>query len=69
MPEESVLRRTLLGQTKRGVLLADRGKFGRTARLCTFGLGEVRSLVTDSPPPPAFAARLHELGVEVLCAD
>jgi DeoR family glycerol-3-phosphate regulon repressor len=65
--EESVLRQTLLSHARRCVLLADRGKFGRTARLRTFGLGDVRTLVTDSKPPALFAKSFRDLAVEVLC--
>ena len=66
--EESVLRQTLIGHARRGVLLVDRSKFGRSARLRTFGLGEIRTVVTDSRPPAAFASRFAALGVEVLHA-
>ena len=64
--EESVLRQTLVAHAHRGVLLADCSKFGRSARLCTFALGVVRTLITDSRPPSPFAQRFNELGVEVM---
>ena len=51
---ESVLRRTLKGQARRAVLLAECHTFGRRATLRTFGLGEPLSIVTDSPPPAPF---------------
>ncbi|KQP41203.1 DeoR family transcriptional regulator [Methylobacterium sp. Leaf104] len=60
---ESVLRRTLREQSRRAVLLADSRKFGRQANLCTFGLAEKLSIVTDKPPPEAFqdAFARHEI--------
>jgi DeoR family transcriptional regulator, glycerol-3-phosphate regulon repressor len=60
---ESVLRRTLVGQARRRVILADSGKFGRQANLCTFDLSEPLSVVTDRPPPPPFRERFarHEI--------
>jgi DeoR family glycerol-3-phosphate regulon repressor len=64
--EESVLRQTLLAHARRCVMLADSSKFGRTARLRTFGLGEVGLLVSDIRPPPAFAKRFGECNVEVM---
>ncbi|SON56627.1 Glycerol-3-phosphate regulon repressor [Hartmannibacter diazotrophicus] len=51
---ESALRKTLRGQTRRSVLLADSRKFGRQANLYTFGLGDPLTVVTDKPPPQAF---------------
>lgn len=51
---ESVLRRTLKHQARRGVLLVDSRKFGRQANLYTFGLSEPLTVVTDREPPPAF---------------
>lgn len=51
---ESVLRRALKGQSRRAVLLVDSRKFGRQANLCTFGLADGLSVVTDRPPPPPF---------------
>lgn len=64
--EESVLRQTLAGHARRCVLLAGHSKFGLSARLCTFGLGDIATLVTDRPPPPEFVARFSKLSVEVL---
>jgi DeoR family glycerol-3-phosphate regulon repressor len=64
--EESVLRQTLLTHARRCVMLADSSKFGRTARLRTFGLGEVGLLISDIRPPATFAKRFQELTVEVM---
>lgn len=63
--EESVLRQTLVAHAHRGILLADCSKFDRSARLCTFALGAVRTLITDRHPPSPFAQRFNALGVEV----
>jgi DeoR family glycerol-3-phosphate regulon repressor len=64
--EESVLRQTLVNHARRCVMLADSSKFGRSARLRTFAIEEVRTLITDRRPPAAFADRFAAVGMEVL---
>lgn len=51
---ESVLRRTLTGQTRRSVLLVDSRKFGRQANVQTFALSDRMTIVTDQDPPQPF---------------
>ena len=65
---ESVLRRTLRGQSRRSVLLADSRKFGRQANICTFSLGEPLSVVTDKPPPEAFQDAFARYAIETIHA-
>ena len=65
---ESVLRRTLIGQARRAVILADSGKFGRQANLCTFPLDAPLTLVTDRPPPRPFLDVFTRHGIAVLSA-
>ena len=52
-PEESALRRILLGQAKQPVLLVDHSKFGRQAYVRTFLLSEVDCVICDKRPPRA----------------
>ncbi|WP_375410618.1 DeoR/GlpR family DNA-binding transcription regulator [uncultured Methylobacterium sp.] len=63
---ESVLRRTLKGQSRRAVLLADSRKFGCQANLCTFPLGEALSIVTDKLPPPPFQDVFARHDIEII---
>jgi DeoR family glycerol-3-phosphate regulon repressor len=64
--DEAVLRRTLLGQSRQSVLLADSRKFGHLARVHNFGLGEVKWVVTDRPPPEPFQKAFAEHEVNVV---
>lgn len=64
---ESVLRRTLRGQTRRAVLLADSRKFGRQANLRTFALTTPLTVVTERPPPAPFAEAFARHDIEILC--
>lgn len=63
--EESELRRAVIGQTRRPVLLVDDGKFGRHASIRTFDLATPLTVVTNRPVVPPFAAIFEEAGVEV----
>ncbi|NEU13667.1 DeoR/GlpR transcriptional regulator [Methylobacterium sp. BTF04] len=63
---ESVLRRVLKDQSRRAVLLADSRKFGRQANLCTFGLGDALSVVTDRPPPRLFQDAFDRHAIDLI---
>ncbi|WBO59208.1 hypothetical protein GT370_19530 [Acidocella sp. MX-AZ03] len=63
---ESVLRRALKSQARRGVILVDSSKFGRQANLHTFGLHEALTIVTDRPPPPAFMEVFKQHDIELI---
>lgn len=63
---ESVLRRALKSQARRGVILVDSSKFGRQANLHTFGLHEALTIVTDRKPPPAFMEVFKQHDIELI---
>jgi DeoR family glycerol-3-phosphate regulon repressor len=65
---ESVLRRTLKPQARRSVMLVDSGKFGRQANLCTFGLDDALTVVTDREPPAVFMEVFARHDVELITA-
>lgn len=63
--DESLLRRTLLKQSHRQIILVDHSKFGRRAYARTFGLDELKHVVTDRDPPAAFGQAFAARGVTV----
>lgn len=63
--EESELRRVLIEQTRRPVILADDSKFGRHASIRTFDLSTPLTVVTNRPIGPPFARLFAEAGVAV----
>lgn len=63
--EESELRRVLIEQTRRPVILADDSKFGRHASIRTFDLSTPLTVVTNQPVGPPFAQLFAEAGVAV----
>lgn len=66
--EEAALRRAAVEQAGRSVILADTSKFGRLGSVRTFGFADIRTLVTNAPPPAEFAAAFQQSNVEVLHA-
>lgn len=64
-PEKVVIKRAVLAACRRGVLLADAGKHGRTALIRVAPAAALATLVTDAAPPPALAAALAEARVAV----
>ncbi|WP_018043331.1 DeoR/GlpR family DNA-binding transcription regulator [Methylobacterium sp. 88A] len=63
---ESALRKVLRGQARQSVLLADSRKFGRQANICTFGLSERLTLVTDRPPPQPFLDHFTQHDIDLI---
>ncbi len=68
-PEEAEFSQAVIARSTRVMVVADHSKFGRQASVMVCGPEGVDLLVTDQPPPPAFAKRLAEAGVEVLIPD
>jgi DeoR family transcriptional regulator, glycerol-3-phosphate regulon repressor len=64
--EESDLRRALIPQCHRGVLIVDDSKFGRRASVRTFDLQEDLLVVTNRHPPEPFAGIFAESGLKIL---
>jgi DeoR family glycerol-3-phosphate regulon repressor len=64
--DEAGLRRTLVRQARRNIILADHSKFGRRALIRTVELEAIQVLITDRAPPAAFASMLDAARIEVL---
>jgi len=64
--EESALRRVLLSQARQPVVLADHSKFGRQAYMRTFGLDEVKCVVSDRAPPRPLREAFDAGGVHLV---
>jgi DeoR family transcriptional regulator, fructose operon transcriptional repressor len=68
--EEAAETAAMIDVARRTIVVADRGKFSRTAFARIAGFERVDMLVTDAPPPEAILRALEEAGVElVLCGD
>ena len=65
-PEEAEFSQAVIAQASRVVVTADHSKFGRQATVKVCDLADVDALITDRPPPPAFAKSLTEAEVEVM---
>lgn len=63
---ESVLRRVLAAQARRSVLLVDSNKFGRQANLCTFGLKQRLTVVSERKPPAAFLEKFTQNDIDLI---
>lgn len=68
-PEEAEFSQAVIARANRVMVVADHSKFGRQASVMVCALEGADLLVTDQPPPPAFAKRLADAGVEVLIPD
>jgi DeoR family glycerol-3-phosphate regulon repressor len=67
-PEDTEVKRALMANAGRVVVLCDASKFGRRALARVAPLNAVSTLVTDGPPPDDIAAELDRHGVEVVLA-
>lgn len=67
--EEAELKRALLGNAKRTVLLCDHSKIGKTAFCKVCDASGLSAIVTDTPLPTQDAALLAEKGVEILVVE
>jgi DeoR family glycerol-3-phosphate regulon repressor len=65
-PEEAEFSQAVIAQANRVIVAADHSKFGRQASVRVCDLSGVDALITDRPPPPAFARRLAEAEVEIV---
>lgn len=63
---EAELRRVLVQQSRLRIILADHGKFGRHARVCSLDFRSVDRLVTDCAPPERFGAAFSRAGMKVV---
>ncbi len=62
---EAEFSRTVMDRAEHVVVVADHTKFGRKGFVRVCGLDRIDTLITDAPPPAAFARALAEAGVTV----
>lgn len=65
--EEAALRKIMLNNAQKRVLLCDSSKFGRISTSSLFGFEMIDCLVTDTRPSEEWLAYLGSKGVEVIC--
>jgi len=65
-PEEAEFSQAVIAQSSRVIVAADHSKFGRQASVKVCDLSGIDTVITDRPPPPAFATALAEAEVEVV---
>ena len=66
--EDALVKRAMIRTAKEVYLVADAGKFGRTAFARIGDLADVHALITDQGPPEALRQRLEESGVRIIVA-
>lgn len=66
--EEAEFARAAIARAARAIAVADASKFRNQAPVSVCGLERLDTVITDRPPPPAFAERLREQQVELLLA-
>ena len=62
---EVSVARAILRNARCKILIADHTKFAATAPVRICDLSEVDHFITDTPPPPGFAAHALEVGVKI----
>jgi DeoR family glycerol-3-phosphate regulon repressor len=67
--EDTEVKRAMIEQARRVVLLCDASKFGRRSAVTVCGLATISTLVTDAPPDTALARALEAADVEVIVAS
>jgi DeoR family glycerol-3-phosphate regulon repressor len=65
---EVTVARTILAHSREVWLAADHSKFNRPAMVELGRIEQIDMLFTDAPPPPEFAERLEQAGVELVVA-
>lgn len=63
---EAEFSRAAMAQAEETWVIADRSKFGREASVTVCPLAAVDAVVSDGPPPAAFAAQCREAGVRLI---
>jgi len=62
---EVAVARAIVENARRSILVCDRLKFERTAPVRICAVTDMHAVVTDAPPPPAFAQACARAGVRV----
>jgi len=66
---EVSVARTIIANARQTILVADVGKFRRSASVRICEISDVAAFVTDAPPPPSFREICLRDGVELIVAD
>jgi DeoR family glycerol-3-phosphate regulon repressor len=66
--DEIEVRRTIIANTSRRLILADSSKMGHVAPHRVCDLAALSGLITETAPPPAVAAAFEKAGGTVLSA-
>jgi len=66
--DDARVKRAMIRSAKEVYLVADAGKFGRTAFARIAGLAEIHALITDQAPPEPLRQSLEASGVRILVA-
>lgn len=68
-PEDTEIKRAFMAQSEQVIVLCDSSKFDHRSVIKVCELAEVRTLVTDAPPPDHLAEVLAGAGTEVVVAE
>jgi DeoR/GlpR family transcriptional regulator of sugar metabolism len=64
--EEVPIKRAAISRSEQVILVADQTKFGKPSLISMIPLGDVHTVVTDSPPPREALNTLRALNIELL---
>ncbi len=67
--QEVGVSQTILSQSRRSFLVADRSKFQRRAPARIGSLAQIATFFTDAPPPPALLEACRGWGTKIVCTD
>lgn len=68
-PREVRITQAMIAHARRSLLVADAGKFRRTAPVLVGDLSHISAIVTDADPPAPLAARCADWGTGILRAE
>ena len=63
---EARIRQALIKSARNKVMLADVGKFGKTANICTARFDVIDRLVTNTRPPAVYQAAFDRSGMDII---
>ena len=66
--QEVIVSQRALARSRGHILLADHSKFTRTAPVCIAGLGDIDTVITDTPLPVGLTTLCDDAGTDILVA-
>lgn len=69
LPDVADIKRTMVGNSKRIILLADYSKFGHRYKEAVVPLEKIDALITDQMCPPDIQSEMVKLGVSIVIAQ